>query len=201
MDSSSLSEYEVASSAWVKITPSITGDFASRGPAPPEPPRMVSESTGNYPSMVDDLDAGDMEGRTKMAFAKMQTPTELRESYVFDDADFEAQQEDDDGNLSSEGGSVRMDGDSPGKDETVGDFELQREAESDHSRPPSRGNTSPKHVKVPAVKGASVVPSPKGRHHQRNFEDKEDKKEKTVEEEKAQKMSTEEKAAALGLYS
>jgi hypothetical protein len=70
------------------------GDAAGRGPPAPEPPTMTTESSVDHPSTVDDLDAGDGESaRTKMAFAKMQTPFELRDSYGFDDRDFEIHEE------------------------------------------------------------------------------------------------------------
>ena len=70
------------------------GDNAGRGPPPPLPPKMSSESSADHPSTVDDLDANETEAsRTKMAFAKMQTPYELRDSFGFDDRDFEIQEE------------------------------------------------------------------------------------------------------------
>jgi hypothetical protein len=69
-------------------------EAAGRGPPAPEPPTMTTESSVDHPSTVDDLDAGDGEiARTKMAFAKMQTPFELRDSYGFDDRDFEIHEE------------------------------------------------------------------------------------------------------------
>jgi hypothetical protein len=53
---------------------------------------MSTESSIDHPSVIDDLDAGDSEAvRTKMTFAKMQTPPELRESFMFEDKDFEMQ--------------------------------------------------------------------------------------------------------------
>lgn len=82
------------------------GDAAGRGPSSPEPPNMITETSGDCPSTVDDLDAGDGEvARTKMAFAKMQTPYELRDSYGFDDRDFEVHEEEtqpDEGDEASE---------------------------------------------------------------------------------------------------
>jgi len=70
------------------------GDNAGRGPAPPLPPKMSSESSVDHPSTVDDLDNNETEAsRTKMAFAKMQTPYELRDSYGFDDKDFEVRED------------------------------------------------------------------------------------------------------------
>lgn len=203
IDSVPLSEFEVASQAWVKDTPAVTGDFATRGPPPPEPPRMVSESTGNYPSMVDDLDAGDMEGRTKMAFAKMQTPAELRESYVFDDADFDAQQDDDEGNVSSGDNSERLGGDSPGNENPGFELDTETNETGELSYPVSQdGLGSLSQHEAPKSKPAkqNPVPSPKGRM-QRHEEREEAKNSPSAEEERAQKMTVEEKAATLGLYS
>ena len=162
---------------------------------------MVSESTGNYPSMVDDLDAGDMEGRTKMAFAKMQTPAELKESYVFDDADFDVQQDEEDGNLSSGENSLRQDDDSPEKETGNVSFELEdgsKIGRTSGSPSISRQNSaSPKHQ---ARASPKEVASPNVRR--RHFEEKdEDSKKPSAEEEMVQKMTVEEKAAALGLYS
>ena len=36
------------------------------------------------------LTVGDVEGKTKMAFAKMQTPQSLRDTYMLTDTDFES---------------------------------------------------------------------------------------------------------------
>ena len=46
--------------------------------------------------------AGDTEGKTKMAFAKMQTPQSLRESYLLTDADFETIREGEDASIGLE---------------------------------------------------------------------------------------------------
>jgi hypothetical protein len=94
-DGANLAKQTVSSHPWYMHAAAVTGDFAVRPPPPPQPPAMASESSGDHPSMVDDLDAGESEGRTKMSFAKMQTPQELRESYVFDDHDFDVHEEND----------------------------------------------------------------------------------------------------------
>lgn len=79
---------------WVMRVPLSKGDNAGRGPPPPLPPKMSSESSVDHPSTVDDLDGAETDAsRTKMAFAKMQTPYELRDSYSFDDKDFEVHEE------------------------------------------------------------------------------------------------------------
>lgn len=84
----------VDSTPWKMKVELWKADAAGRGPPAPEPPSMTTESSIDHPSTVDDLDAGDGEiARTKMAFAKMQTPFELRDSYGFDDRDFEIHEE------------------------------------------------------------------------------------------------------------
>jgi hypothetical protein len=79
---------------WQMSVPIFKGESAGRGPAAPEPPNMTTESSVDHPSTIEDLDAGESDvARTKMAFAKMQTPFELRDSYGFDDRDFEVREE------------------------------------------------------------------------------------------------------------
>ncbi|CAE7773194.1 unnamed protein product [Symbiodinium microadriaticum] len=115
--------------------PIFKGDSAGRGPAAPEPPNMTTESSVDHPSTIEDLDSGESDGaRTKMAFAKMQTPFELRDSYGFDDRDFEVREEEnhDDGSsdyddngdmtssLSGDGSQNHLDKDSVGKESSIG---------------------------------------------------------------------------------
>lgn len=84
----------IATTPWKMILEIWKGDAAGRGPPAPEPPTMITESSVDHPSTVDDLDSGENEStRTKMSFAKMQTPYELRDSYGFDDRDFEIHEE------------------------------------------------------------------------------------------------------------
>ena len=84
----------IARDPWLMTVVLSKGDNAGRGPPPPLPPKMSSESSVDHPSTVDDLDNNEAEAsRTKMAFAKMQTPYELRDSYGFDDKDFEVHEE------------------------------------------------------------------------------------------------------------
>lgn len=124
-------------SPWRMDVPIFKGDSAGRGPAAPEPPNMTTESSVDHPSTIEDLDAGESDvARTKMAFAKMQTPFELRDSYGFDDRDFEVREEetvneddgvseyDDDGDmtssLSGDGSRQLLDGkESVGKESTI----------------------------------------------------------------------------------
>lgn len=85
----------IDSTPWKMKVELWKADAAGRGPPAPEPPTMTTESSVDHPSTVDDLDAGDGDvARTKMAFAKMQTPFELRDSYGFDDRDFEIHEDD-----------------------------------------------------------------------------------------------------------
>lgn len=124
-------------SPWQMNVPIFKGESAGRGPAAPEPPNMTTESSVDHPSTIEDLDAGETDvARTKMAFAKMQTPFELRDSYGFDDRDFEVREEetapddnvsdyDDDGDMTSSisGADSRLllDGkESTGKESSIG---------------------------------------------------------------------------------
>lgn len=87
-------EKDILREPWMMRIVLSKGDNAGRGPAPPQPPKMSSESSVDHPSTVDDLDGNETDAsRTKMAFAKMQTPYELRDSYSFDDKDFEVHEE------------------------------------------------------------------------------------------------------------
>ncbi|CAE7744406.1 unnamed protein product, partial [Symbiodinium microadriaticum] len=120
---------------WRMDVPIFKGDSAGRGPAAPEPPNMTTESSVDHPSTIEDLDAGESDvARTKMAFAKMQTPFELRDSYGFDDRDFEVREEEnhddnmseyeDDGDLTSsisgDGSQNHFDKESVGKESSIG---------------------------------------------------------------------------------
>ena len=48
------------------------------------------------------LTVGDIEGKTKMAFAKMQTPQSLRDTYMLTDTDFESIRDSEDTSLEPE---------------------------------------------------------------------------------------------------
>jgi hypothetical protein len=45
---------------------------------------------------------GEVEGKTKMAFAKMQTPQSLRDTYMLTDADFESIRDSEDTSIEPE---------------------------------------------------------------------------------------------------
>lgn len=64
------------------------GGAAGKGPDPPEPPPMSTDGSAQYPNMMEELDGGEVEGKTRMAFAKMQIPSNLKDSYLLTDADF-----------------------------------------------------------------------------------------------------------------
>lgn len=69
----------------VKVT---NGGAAGKGPDPPEPPATSIDGSSEYPNMAEELDAGEIEGKTKMAFAKMQVPQGVKESHLLSDTDF-----------------------------------------------------------------------------------------------------------------
>ncbi|KAJ1422636.1 armadillo-type protein [Ochromonadaceae sp. CCMP2298] len=69
----------------VKVT---NGGAAGKGPEPPEPPAMTIDGSSEYPNMAEELDAGEIEGKTKMSFAKMQVPQVVRDAHLLSDTDF-----------------------------------------------------------------------------------------------------------------
>lgn len=80
------------------------GGAAGKGPEAPEPPAMSSDNA----SENEDIDASESESKTKMAFAKMQCPAELRESYLLQDKDFEQTPDTDETDI-AESSSVEQD--------------------------------------------------------------------------------------------
>lgn len=194
-DGISLAKQAVSPNPWYMHAAAVTGDFAVRPPPPPQPPAMASESSGDHPSMVDDLDAGESEGRTKMSFAKMQTPQELRESYVFDDHDFDVHEENDIIEVASSGDDAGSLEHSPVRgqpdvEEVVLTKESGNESTSNNDIAENRasGNnshsvTSPKHRRAPQL--APVSPTSASSSHIK----------------KKTEFTVEEKAVQLGLYS
>jgi hypothetical protein len=73
---------------WYSRIAVTKGGAAGKGPDPPEPPPMSTDGSAQYPNMMEELDGGEVEGKTKMAFAKMQIPSNLKESYLLQDSDF-----------------------------------------------------------------------------------------------------------------
>ena len=82
---------KVEAVCWRQASERIKGGAAGRGPLPPEVPIMSTESVSNYPlSSIDELEtAVESEGKTKMAFAKMFVPADLKDSFLFTDHDFD----------------------------------------------------------------------------------------------------------------
>lgn len=64
------------------------GGAAGKGPDPPEPPPMSTDGSSEYPAMLEELDTAEVEGKTKMAFAKMQIPANIRDLHLLVDQDF-----------------------------------------------------------------------------------------------------------------
>lgn len=83
-----LSNLDIHSLPWYTKITATKGGAAGKGPEPPEPPVMSTEGSAQYPNLTDELEAGESEGKTKMAFAKMQVPSNIREAYILVDADF-----------------------------------------------------------------------------------------------------------------
>jgi len=75
-------------SQWFERVKVANGGAAGKGPDPPEPPSMTIDSSSEYPSMAEEIDSGEIEGKTKMAFAKMQVPQNVKDIHVLTDTDF-----------------------------------------------------------------------------------------------------------------
>jgi hypothetical protein len=88
-DNVELSKFSASTVPFHLHNEATPGDFASRGPPAPEPPQLSSENSADFPSMIEDLDAGETEGRTKMSFAKMQVPSEVRNAYLFEEREYD----------------------------------------------------------------------------------------------------------------
>lgn len=98
------------------------GGAAGKGPDAPEPPPMaVDNSTHDYPVMADEIDGGDVEGKTKMAFAKMQIPSQLLDSYLLTEADFALSESTDVGEEENAPGAVVEEG-SISNDHVIADY-------------------------------------------------------------------------------
>jgi len=74
---------------YVEIT-LAKGGAAGKGESLPEPPQMKIDGAKEYPLLGEEIPVdSDSEGKTKMAFAKMQVPADLKSQYLLDDKDFE----------------------------------------------------------------------------------------------------------------
>jgi len=96
---------------WREKADRLKGGAAGRGPLPPEVPIMSTESITNYPlSSLDEMESSaEAEGKTKMAFAKMLVPADLRDAFLFSDQDFVVQEDATDTNSVTASERVRSD--------------------------------------------------------------------------------------------
>ena len=70
--------------------------MSGKGPDTPGPPEFSIDSTNQYSFMSIELETNESENKTKMAFAKMQTPKEFRDKFILKDEDFRIRSSDDD---------------------------------------------------------------------------------------------------------
>jgi hypothetical protein len=86
----------------------VAGGAAGKGPELPEPPAMEVSGKTYAQFSVDELDGGEVEGKAKMSFAKMQIPSEVKTLHLFVDADFDIKEDDvsvaDDGSVGQAAG-------------------------------------------------------------------------------------------------
>jgi len=81
-------EEDLSKLRWFAKVAVVRGGAAGKGPEAPDPPQISSDSSTAYPNMIEELDGNEMDGKTKMAFAKMQVPSAMRETFVLGDGDF-----------------------------------------------------------------------------------------------------------------
>jgi len=79
---------EITDCVWYEVKTCVPGGPAGAGPPPPEPPRMNSEASTET-SAIDEPETAELDSRTKMSFAKMQTSQSLRDQCLLTDTDFE----------------------------------------------------------------------------------------------------------------
>jgi len=85
---------EIDEALWYEVVVVTKGGAAGKGPEPPEPQAISVDGESEY-STNEEADAAEVEGKTKMAFAKQQVPQSLKESYLLTDSDFMVRTEDD----------------------------------------------------------------------------------------------------------
>eukprot|EP01035_Chromulina_nebulosa_P020117 gene20117-26123_t len=114
---------------WYDTYDPILVEAAGKGPDPPSPPSMLVNSPDIYSSIYEDNDnsANDLlENKTKMAFAKMQIPSELKNSYLISEDEYKVRGSDDISRVDSqEEGESFGDGDSLHRG---GDFDTNSES-------------------------------------------------------------------------
>jgi hypothetical protein len=88
---------------WYDVYVCKKGGAASKGPEPPSPPSMTMDGNSQYPTMEEAEVNQDTETKSKMAFAKMQVPLEMRSSFMLSEeeltikmTDIENEDEEDD---------------------------------------------------------------------------------------------------------
>lgn len=82
-------DLDVDNIIWYDEVVLTKGGAAGKGPDAPSPP--VSNFTDNpqeHATISEEIEGGEMEGKTKMAFAKMQIPQDLRNKFLLTEADF-----------------------------------------------------------------------------------------------------------------
>jgi hypothetical protein len=80
-------ETKVENCAWFAEKVTSFGGAAGKGPDQLPPTSLPDDNTADSSLIVDEIDA-EVENKTKMAFAKMQIPNELRTRYLLTEADF-----------------------------------------------------------------------------------------------------------------
>lgn len=80
-------ELRVEGAAWFAEKVTSYGGAAGKGPDQLPPTAPPEDNTGESSLIADEIDA-EVENKTKMAFAKMPVPTELRGKYLLSEADF-----------------------------------------------------------------------------------------------------------------
>eukprot|EP00595_Chromulina_sp_UTEXLB2642_P000139 CAMPEP_0196762354 /NCGR_PEP_ID=MMETSP1095-20130614/1763_1 /TAXON_ID=96789 ORGANISM="Chromulina nebulosa, Strain UTEXLB2642" /NCGR_SAMPLE_ID=MMETSP1095 /ASSEMBLY_ACC=CAM_ASM_000446 /LENGTH=302 /DNA_ID=CAMNT_0042113025 /DNA_START=545 /DNA_END=1453 /DNA_ORIENTATION=- len=130
LDTNSLtnSQLDTATLLWYDKYDPILVEAAGKGPDPPSPPSILVNSPDVYSSIYEDNDnsANDLlENKTKMAFAKMQIPNELKNGYLISEDEYKVRGSDDISRVDSQ-----EEGDSLGDGETLhrgGEFDINSE--------------------------------------------------------------------------
>jgi len=185
---------DVDAALWYGEKVIASGGSAGKGPDPPQPPPMTDDDSVAHPLLTDELDGGEMEGKTKMAFAKMQAPEELRSNFLLTEADFSPPEEvvEDEAAMGTQSPNNFADLD------VADDVELSAGALDTNSRPSSRsGSPSPS-------QGGSRRESMSSRglrSAKLEVEEKKLPKKKSFRSKVATAISVGDKAVQLGLYS
>ena len=82
----------ITDTVWYQAKVNISGGSAGKGLPPPDPPSMTTDDSSNahhHTSTIDEPEGAELDSRTRMSFAKMQTSQSLRDQCLLVDADFE----------------------------------------------------------------------------------------------------------------